>query len=75
MDESGNTGQDLLDDAQPVFALAAVQLESGLAEETVERAKATTRTFELKFSSLRKSTTGQAAVLGALDEVTRRSTR
>ncbi len=60
-DESGNSGQNLVDPAQPVFVLAAVGLQPGRAAELVvgigEDGK------EAKFSELRSSVEGREAVL------------
>jgi hypothetical protein len=64
-DESGNTGQNLIDEADPVFTLASCSLNAAEEQEGL----AHFREFqgpELKFSRLRKSPKGQRAVLAFL---------
>jgi hypothetical protein len=64
-DESGNTGQNLLDPRDPVFVLASCRFEpeqeSGLLNHFANR-----QGPELKFSRLRKTEAGQRAVLALL---------
>ena len=75
-DEAGNTGENLLDPAQPVYSLGAV-LDRGDAEKTVANALSGRQAGELKFSGLRKRTSGQRVVVelftsGALNRETAR---
>ncbi len=53
MDESGFTGDNLLDVVQPVYALAGVQLDLAAADVAVAEAKARCNREELKFAELR----------------------
>ena len=62
MDESGNTGQNLLDSEQPIFALASVLLTETDAGDLVTRVLGTSGP-EAKFTSLRRSRRGRARVL------------
>lgn len=65
MDESGNTGQNLLDPDQPVFALASISLTDEEARQIVGQSAE-----ELHFAKMRKSRVGRQRVLdvlGALD--------
>jgi hypothetical protein len=61
-DEAGNTGENLLDETQPVYSLAAV-LDTGDAKKTVDDALAHRQASELKFSGLRKHASGQRIVV------------
>jgi hypothetical protein len=63
-DESGNTGPHLLDDAQPIFALASVLLDDGVTAELL--APLAHRDGEAKFSVLRHDPEGQALLLALL---------
>jgi hypothetical protein len=71
IDESGNSGQNLLDQADPVFVLASCSF-GGDAESKVLSHFAQFQGPELKYSRLRKSAPGQQAVLSFLrsDEFT-----
>jgi hypothetical protein len=71
MDEAGHSGENLLDRAQPVYALAALQIDPDVAEAAVNRAlsRAQKTTIELKFSSLRRSSPGRRNLLQFLDEL------
>ncbi|MBI1178715.1 hypothetical protein GC207_14880 [bacterium] len=65
-DESGNTGQNLLDDGDPVFVLASCSLTASQTQE----AFAHFLSFqgpELKFARLRKSASGQRSILDFLN--------
>jgi hypothetical protein len=53
MDESGFTGDNLLDEAQPVYALAAIQLDAATSDAAVAHAKQRCGRPELKFAELR----------------------
>lgn len=64
-DESGNTGQDLLNPDQPVFSLASLYLSDREAEKAID-ILATNVGQEIKFSNLVRSTTGQQKVLSFL---------
>jgi hypothetical protein len=61
-DESGNTGPNLLDPEQPVFALASLKLDSAQAT-----ALGASPTGELKFSRLVKSAIGRDTILRIAD--------
>ena len=56
-DESGNTGQDLINPRQPIFSLASVYLSDVETEEAIEFLTAHTGK-ELKFSNLIRSAAG-----------------
>lgn len=60
-DEAGNTGDNLLDPAQPIFALASVEIDAGMAASLLP---ADGR--ELHFKSARRSERGRAAILKVL---------
>jgi hypothetical protein len=65
-DECGNTGQNLIDKADPIFVLASCSFERDEEKELLSHF----RNFngpELKFSRLRKSPAGQRAVLDFLN--------
>jgi hypothetical protein len=68
-DESGNAGENLLDPEQPVFALASVLLDDSTAAKVTATARAELRSGgpdELKYSALRKTARGRAAVEAGL---------
>jgi hypothetical protein len=69
LDESGYTGQDLLNKEQPAFSIATL----GLLEEECAELKARhfgrVRSAELKYASLSKRPAQQAMVLGFLREI------
>ena len=65
-DESGNTGDDLLNSNQPVFALASVALNECQAEEVLAPVRAASNADELKFARLRKRGRSRDAVLQSL---------
>jgi hypothetical protein len=66
MDESGNTGQNLIDPAQPVFALAALAIDAERATAAVALAIAPGQR-EIKFSDLRHREGGRQRIAAALD--------
>ena len=55
-DESGFTGYNLLDDKQPVFAIASTDLDSSIAKNILDEAFPRYQGEEFKFSRLWKST-------------------
>lgn len=61
-DESGNTGVDLLNADQPLFALASTNLDSERAAELV-RPLLRQNQVEAKYTKLQRSRDGQAALL------------
>ncbi|NHZ36750.1 DUF3800 domain-containing protein [Massilia sp. CCM 8692] len=61
-DESGNTGSDLLNKDQPLFALASTCLENDAAQRLVQPLKRQGQT-EAKYSKLKNSRSGQAALI------------
>ena len=69
MDEAGNTGENLLDSDQPVYALVAVEVERALAEQAVTAALSRTQMSELKFAVLRRSGGGRRNLLQLLDDL------
>jgi hypothetical protein len=69
MDEAGNTGENLLDATQPVYALAAFRIRSEASVLAVRGALARTRMPELKFARLKTSNPGRRSVLTLLSEV------
>jgi Protein of unknown function (DUF3800) len=70
-DESANSGENLVDPHQPVFALAAVRLSTDESAALVEsvQARLPRRQGEPKYSSLVRSPTGRAALLSALESL------
>lgn len=64
LDESGNTGPDLLNRRQPIFALASVRLDDALAREVL--APVSTDAAEAKFSVLRQDPEGRERILAVL---------
>jgi Protein of unknown function (DUF3800) len=65
-DESGNTGDNLLDETQPVCALASLHLADADAEALVAEVLPSGRR-ELHFAQLRGSGEGRRAILQVLD--------
>ena len=49
IDEAGNTGENLLDQDQPIYALAAVHLEDEKVQKAVDGAIGRTQMSELQF--------------------------
>lgn len=68
MDEAGNTGENLLDAAQQIYALAAVRVD-GQARRAITAALDRTQMTELKFQRLRGSTAGRRNILQLLEDV------
>jgi hypothetical protein len=64
LDESGNTGPALLDEAQPVFALASVCLSEATALDLLEPLR--DGVGELKFSEIRADSSRTSALLDLL---------
>lgn len=64
-DESGNTGQDLLNPNQPIFSLASVCLSEAETDEAINILTARAGQ-EVKFSNLVRSTAGRQRVLSFL---------
>jgi hypothetical protein len=72
VDESGNTGENLKDDAQPVFAFASVRLDDDLASElvsTVAERLRKTGVNELKSRSVLRNAKAQGVLLETLQQV------
>jgi hypothetical protein len=67
MDEAGNTGENLLDANQPIYALAAVRVDDE-ARSAIDRALGRTQMPELKFQRLRTSHAGRQNILQLLSE-------
>lgn len=66
-DETGNSGQNLLDPDQPVFALASVNLSEQRALDLLQRAIPKGAT-EAKFSKLRTSNPGRKRIIALLND-------
>jgi hypothetical protein len=64
-DESGNTGQNLIDEADPIFVLGSCSFQVDEEEEVLSHFQQF-KGPELKFSRLRKTAAGQKAVLAFL---------
>lgn len=64
-DESGNTGQNLIDEADPIFVLASCSLKVDEEKEGLSYFQQF-KGPELKFSRIRKTAAGQKAVLAFL---------
>jgi hypothetical protein len=69
MDEAGNTGENLLDPDQPVFALAALAVPVSDVEAAVRSALGRTQMKELKFNRLRTSNPGRRNILKLLEDL------
>ncbi len=65
-DESGHSGDRLLDADQPIYALASVNASRDVALELIDRVRPP-QLAELKYSRLRNSPAGRAAILAVLD--------
>ncbi len=68
-DESGNTGSDLLNQEQPVFALASTAISNVEADRLLAPVR-TPQTLEVKFSRLKKTAAGRRRVIEFLRELT-----
>lgn len=68
-DEAGNTGQDLLHPDQSVFVMASVCLDPDTTA-ALARPLLSSQAREVKFTSLRRTTGGQAKVLSLLQSET-----
>lgn len=66
-DETGNTGQHLLDPAQPVFVLASVHVDDATAEQLASTLRST-QMPEAKFITLKGSSPGRKRILEFLRE-------
>jgi hypothetical protein len=69
MDEAGNTGENLLDALQPVYALSAVQIDEDSASRAVAAALSRTQMPELKFNKLQGSGSGRRNILTMLGDL------
>ena len=67
-DESGHTGEDLLNPDQPVFVLASSNVSQEAAERLVQTHFAGVRAAELKHGALSKHERGRRQVLGFLED-------
>ncbi|MEV4560035.1 DUF3800 domain-containing protein [Kitasatospora sp. NPDC049285] len=70
-DETGNSGQNLLDPGQPVFALAGVHLDDRAAADLVAevRCQLPSTQGEPKYGSLAKAARGRKALLRAFEQL------
>ena len=66
-DESGNTGGDLLNIQQPVFALASICLSRSQAQAFLSPLR-TAQTQEIKFSRLRRTHAGRTSIVELLSD-------
>lgn len=64
-DESGNTGQDLINPAQPVFSLASVHLSDSETDDTIQ-ILSPKRGHEAKFETVKRSKSGRQRILAFL---------
>ncbi len=64
-DESGNTGADLINQDQPVFTLASVQISQEKADSVVEELRSH-QSREAKFTNLKKRKSGRDRILNVL---------
>ncbi len=67
LDEAGNTGENLLDAAQPIFALASVHLDEHVAANLLRGLFGERQASELKFASFRRRTRGQRQLVELLE--------
>jgi hypothetical protein len=61
-DESGNSGQNLLDPVQPVYVLASVNIEESEAHRLIGELKEESVSAELKFAQLRTGKRGRELI-------------
>jgi hypothetical protein len=64
-DESGHSGDHLLDPEQPIYALASVHLDRDATIEVIDRVRPP-QLSELKYGRLKNSSAGRAAILEVL---------
>lgn len=69
MDEAGNTGENLLDREQPIFALAAVHIDADTAKAVIDASRLRTQMVDLKFSRLQRSNPGRKNILALLSNL------
>jgi hypothetical protein len=69
VDESGYTGPNLLDPAQPVLSMASLCCAEAKCTDIKQRIFASTRSSELKYSSLSKSAAGRKMIIEFLREL------
>jgi hypothetical protein len=69
VDESGYTGPNLLDSAQPVLAMASLHCDDVQCADFKSKIFGGSRSLELKYSSLSKSTKGRKKVINFLLEL------
>src|SRR6266436_9727303 len=65
-DESGHTGEDLLNADQPIFVLASSNLSHELAERLTQTYFAGVKAAELKYSALARTERGRRQILALL---------
>lgn len=70
LDESGYTGQNLLDQSQPVLSMGSLCLEDDVCAEFRNRIFSGAKGAELKYSSLSKSVPGRKMIIDFLQELT-----
>ena len=69
LDESGYTGQDLLNPEQPIFTLASLNLSESDCKELKDRFFSKVQSTELKYSSLSRKPRQQQMILDFLKEL------
>ena len=69
MDEAGNSGENLLDESQPVYSLSAIRVDEEVAAAAVAAALSRTQMPELKFNRLQRSNPGRKNILTLLGDV------
>lgn len=68
MDETGHSGEDLLEPERPVFAVAPVHISEADAQRVVDAGIGRTQADELKFSGLRRNGAGRDTILEVLSD-------
>ncbi len=67
IDESGNTGPDLLQSSQPVFTLGSILVSPSHAADILDRVSRNSAAREMRFQQLKRRPSGQAKILTLLD--------
>jgi hypothetical protein len=69
IDECGFTGEDLVNDEQPVYTIASLAIKEGYAQKMKKKFFSEVRTDELKHTQLRKKPRNQGFVLQFIDYI------
>lgn len=75
LDESGYTGEDLLNPEQPIFVVASTTLMDDEAKSLVDACFSSVRAAELKHVTLAKRASGQDRVLKFIEQATKKPER